>query len=486
MSRKGTINNQSEREGRTYLFKNKSHGYLIPWIICFLLSLFVLSVYAGWNVENIGTCEGGRLEEIAVADARNDGVKRIYVATRRGYIFEWTYSGTEWISKDIYKEVQWLTPLAIGPGRNDGVNRIYTGEYDASNGKFREVSFSDTSWVGESIDTIGSILCAKLYAGRNDTINRLYAGGYPFAFTEYSWNGNGWDELAIDTPLITGTMDFGNGRNDKTNRLYVPDRQGKVYEFTWNGSSYDKLIINTPERIVAAALGDAHNDGINRLYAAKDSGHIYEVTYTNGWGAAKDITPQGPDKSHYGLIVAKTRRDSKERIYATSQGGAVYEYSYNGNNFEDTILVDAVSGATACITVGAGRNDDTTRIYATNYEDGHIYEITNTDPWVEQGTHISEYYTPVPLAKPDLFINGLSIEFQLNGTVSQNVSLEIYDIHGRIVGTLLDKLMKAGTYTLLWDRTNNNGRGVASGVFVCRLKYGKFEVFRKMVVRLQE
>ncbi len=99
------------------------------------------------------------------------------------------------------------------------------------------------------------------------------------------------------------------------------------------------------------------------------------------------MTPSGPNKSHYSIIVGKIRSDGKKRIYATTQGGAMYEYSWNGSKYTDSVILDATTGATACLAIGDGRNDDTGRIYVSNYFEGIIYEVTHFEPWVDGTTN---------------------------------------------------------------------------------------------------
>jgi len=64
----------------------------------------------------------------------------------------------------------------------------------------------------------------------------------------------------------------------------------------------------------------------------------------------------------------------------------------------------------------------------------------------------------------------------------ENVSLEIYNIKGQKVITLLEKEMQAGTHTINWDGKNYNGEEVASGVYFYRIKAGEFSETKKMLL----
>ncbi len=62
------------------------------------------------------------------------------------------------------------------------------------------------------------------------------------------------------------------------------------------------------------------------------------------------------------------------------------------------------------------------------------------------------------------------------------VSLKIYDLAGRHVRTLVDDQKTAGFHSILWDGTDQKGRGVASGAYYYRLQADGFEETQKMLL----
>ena len=60
--------------------------------------------------------------------------------------------------------------------------------------------------------------------------------------------------------------------------------------------------------------------------------------------------------------------------------------------------------------------------------------------------------------------------------------IEIFDAQGRLVQTLLDGILPAGTNTVKWDGSSAAGTKAASGVYFCRLTAGRSVVSRKMVL----
>ncbi len=82
---------------------------------------------------------------------------------------------------------------------------------------------------------------------------------------------------------------------------------------------------------------------------------------------------------------------------------------------------------------------------------------------------------------PNPFNPETTIRYNLVETAT--VKLEIFDLLGRKVATLVDnEVQNAGFYTARWNGRNQIGTKVASGVYVYRIKAGKKTVSRKMLL----
>jgi hypothetical protein len=62
------------------------------------------------------------------------------------------------------------------------------------------------------------------------------------------------------------------------------------------------------------------------------------------------------------------------------------------------------------------------------------------------------------------------------------VELDVYNILGQNVRTLLDKEMDVGSYDIVWDGRDKFDRQVASGIYFYRIKAGDYSKTRKMVL----
>jgi len=65
--------------------------------------------------------------------------------------------------------------------------------------------------------------------------------------------------------------------------------------------------------------------------------------------------------------------------------------------------------------------------------------------------------------------------------IETHVNIDIYDLKGRSVCSLLDSHKEPGYYEILWDGTNGAGTQVSTGVYFCRLKAGDYRKTIKMV-----
>ena len=60
------------------------------------------------------------------------------------------------------------------------------------------------------------------------------------------------------------------------------------------------------------------------------------------------------------------------------------------------------------------------------------------------------------------------IEYQL--ATAQKVSLNIYNVSGQLVKTLVNRYEQAGSYRVTWDRRDERGNQVTSGVYFYRIE----------------
>jgi hypothetical protein len=81
---------------------------------------------------------------------------------------------------------------------------------------------------------------------------------------------------------------------------------------------------------------------------------------------------------------------------------------------------------------------------------------------------------------PNPFSSATTISFALAQDCP--VQLSIYDISGRLVTNLLNDNLTAGNYTLPWMGTDESGKEVSSGMYICHLTAGSYHAAVKLVL----
>ncbi len=63
-----------------------------------------------------------------------------------------------------------------------------------------------------------------------------------------------------------------------------------------------------------------------------------------------------------------------------------------------------------------------------------------------------------------------------------HVTLEVFNILGQRVKTLVGAVQPAGRYSVVWDAKDEQGKEVSSGIYFYRLEAGEFSESKKMVI----
>jgi hypothetical protein len=81
---------------------------------------------------------------------------------------------------------------------------------------------------------------------------------------------------------------------------------------------------------------------------------------------------------------------------------------------------------------------------------------------------------------PNPFNMHTVISYQLSAP--SHATLQVYDIAGRLVETLVNENQEPGVYRLQWDGEDSSGKKVASGIYFYRLNAGSLNLTKKMII----
>jgi flagellar hook assembly protein FlgD len=81
---------------------------------------------------------------------------------------------------------------------------------------------------------------------------------------------------------------------------------------------------------------------------------------------------------------------------------------------------------------------------------------------------------------PNPFNPSTTIQYNLPN--QEQVKLNVYNVLGQLVKTLVNSFQSAGFHSVIWDGSNNNGQKVSSGIYFYKIDAGKFINIKKMIL----
>ena len=112
-------------------------------------------------------------------------------------------------------------------------------------------------------------------------------------------------------------------------------------------------------------------------------------------------------------------------------------------------------------------------------EDVFEFMASLTSDIVQGNTEIPHQYQLIQ-NYPNPFNQMTMLTFLLK--INVEVKLEIYNILGQKIKTLVNSHLQAGQHRYLWDGCNDSGIPVSSGVYIYRIKAAEFIKVKKMVL----
>ena len=104
-----------------------------------------------------------------------------------------------------------------------------------------------------------------------------------------------------------------------------------------------------------------------------------------------------------------------------------------------------------------------------NLETGSVTDVTENAP---VAFALGQNY-------PNPFNPSTAIQFTI--PEAGKVNLEVYDLLGRHVRTVVSGIIASGQHTALWDAKDDNGRFVSAGMYIYTIRSGNFHASKKML-----
>ena len=81
---------------------------------------------------------------------------------------------------------------------------------------------------------------------------------------------------------------------------------------------------------------------------------------------------------------------------------------------------------------------------------------------------------------PNPFANLTTITYEL--PVRTKICLQVYDLTGRLINTLVEKVEERGHHMLIWDAKDDNGNPLSTGVYLLKLSTPRTQTIHKVVI----
>lgn len=370
-------------------------------------------------------------------DPNNTNV--IYAEYQYGVLVKSTNDGATFFSatSGISGRANWSTPVVIEPA---SAGKPQTTLYYGANRLFRSTN-SAASWTAVSPDL---------------------SDGDPGA------NG-----------VVYGTITTVAVAPSDSATIYVGTDDANVWVSTDAGSSWTKVDGALPERWVTRLAVDPTNDAIAyaTLSGFREAEYLPHVFRTTDWGASwADISGNLPEAPVNDLIVDSATPSilyvaTDVGVYETQDLGATWFALAAGMPLVVVNDLDYLGGVTPVLYAGTyGRS-----MYRLDAVSGTLVEGPRDGFGLGAGEGPS-----LSTAAPNPFRDATRIAFALPR--AGRARLDILDVAGRRVATLVARDLPSGAHDAAWDGRDEHGRRVASGAYFARLESGEGVASRKILL----
>ncbi|UCC79797.1 MAG: T9SS type A sorting domain-containing protein [Candidatus Zixiibacteriota bacterium] len=210
------------------------------------------------------------------------------------------------------------------------------------------------------------------------------------------------------------------------------------------------------------------------IYVGTDGAGIFEsADGGDSWASILNDLPADPDYPTVGGIAINPYNPSN--MFVSSSRYGIYQSHNGGQNWEPFNNGLDTTATAGHIEFAAA---DTNHLYFASTERS-VWTITRTPTGIDD----KSIKLPAEISietYPNPFNSEIIIKYNSNS--SERITLNIYDIMGRKVKTLIDETARAGLNTARWNGTNEDNKNCPSGVYFARLEAGVVSKTAKMVL----
>jgi photosystem II stability/assembly factor-like uncharacterized protein len=274
----------------------------------------------------------------------------------------------------------------------------------------------------------------------------------------------------IQAPIIPISIAIAN---DNPNLLYIGSRFGEVYKSLDRGETWDSLALATSGNQTTVFLNPLNSQTVyarifgKGIYKSTDGGLTWmeknngleSLNYNISHGNISLVNPINPEEI---FLV------TDNAIYQTLNGGDEWQLMElnlpSSTVFTLALVIDTTGGK---------------KFFAGSNRFPGVYMLDLITSVEENNYQQLPRFIELHQNYPNPFNPSTVIEFTLPH--SANVVLEIFDMLGRRMKTLLNARVTNGLHSMSWDGTNEKGELMATGMYIYRLTADTYRESKKMM-----
>ncbi len=249
------------------------------------------------------------------------------------------------------------------------------------------------------------------------------------------YSSEGADEEGLSVEIFRLLRDWEEG-----NTAYA---QAQANEVTWNSVKHES------ENWSTSGAGDVNND---RAETPDDTSIVNSIGKVD-WDVTSSVQYIFENSMNYGWLL-QAQDESKDNYYRFYSR----EHTKISSRPKLTIIAKVTSGALTHLQFVQADNSNKPGDLVSNL---NVVQQENSNSNLPTDFSLSQNY-------PNPFNPETQIRFAL--PISAIVTINVYDIRGRVIKTLLDLNFKpSGIHTVIWDGRNKEGSIISSGMYFYRI-----------------
>lgn len=344
---------------------------------------------------------------------------RMWAQAQNGAIYKSTNAGLSFSFNANPAASLYFAPLAIGRG---AVNHLAWGGTN-----FVYETINGTSWYRSNSGSLAGSVSAIAIAPSNGAV--IYAGTSDGRVCRTTTANNGGSSAYLSTTLLSNV---------------------------WITSIW---IDPTDANTAYATGGKFYVSPNGYVWKTSDGGANWSSI-----GTGLPIAPVNSVVSYPGATGKVLVVGTDVGVFFTTDEGAHWAALNHGlpSTAVNQLVIDDVRSTLVAFTAGRGA-------WALGL--GSLLDVPGSDPMPHAGG--------LEGSRPNPFTRATTIEFSL--ARGGAVKLEVFNLLGQRVATLVDRDLPAGRHEARWDGRDSDGRALASAIYYVRLEAGSLRASRKVV-----